>query len=246
VPKTRPMVTCVFCGLNKLASIEDVIPKWVRYALDPTTRVAIRAEPSGASIITQHLVVTLTDTVCEACNNGWMHDLEEMVKPFLKPMLTNMRSVNLDVKQQRVLARWAVMKVLLMEHYMREQDPQLRVTPGYAPSGPELAWLMKNADPPPRSQVWLGVFDAEGQYLSKTQARLLMSAPVPGFDPVPAHMTTLTVGCVLFQVFSTNFVLADVESVPRMTQIRHGPTARHWSASSRQSLRWSAGLLTIT
>lgn len=27
-------------------------------------------------------------------------------------------------------------------------------------------------------------------------------------------MTTLTVGCVLFQVFSTNFVLADVQSVP--------------------------------
>jgi hypothetical protein len=36
------MVTCVFCGLDTLASVEDVIPKWVRYALDPAS-----ASPSG-------------------------------------------------------------------------------------------------------------------------------------------------------------------------------------------------------
>ena len=78
--KTRTMVTCVFCGLNRLASIEDAIPKWVRYALDPSTSVTIRAEPGGATAHTQHLVVTLRDMVCEECNTGWMHELEEKVK----------------------------------------------------------------------------------------------------------------------------------------------------------------------
>jgi hypothetical protein len=209
------MVTCVFCGLHRLASIEDVVPKWVRYALDPTSSITIRAEPCGATARTQHLVVTLRDMVCEECNIGWMHDLEEKVKPFVKPMLTNKHGVDLDVTRQRDLARWAAMKVLLMEHYMRKQDPQLRTAAGYAPSGPELAWLMKKADPPPRSRVWLGAFDAEGKYLLQTQARLLTSAPAPGgSSTVPAHMTTLTVGCVLLQVFSTDFVLADAQSLP--------------------------------
>ena len=215
MPKTRPMVTCVFCDLSRLASIEDVIPKWVRYALDPRTSVTIRAEPGGATARTQHLVVTLRDMVCEECNTGWMHDLEEKVKPFVKPMLTNKYGVDLDVTQQRDLARWAVMKVLLMEHHMRKQDPTLRAKDGYAPSEAELAWLMTSAEPPPRSRVWLGAFDAEGRYLINTGARLLTSPPVPGGpDPVPAHMTTLTIGCVLLQVFSTNFVLAEAQSLP--------------------------------
>lgn len=214
MPKVRPMVTCIFCGLFRLASIEDVISKWVRYALDPTSSVTIRAEPSGAAAKTQHLVLTLRNMVCEECNTGWMHDLEEKVKPFLKPMLTNKHGVDLDLTQQRDLARWSIMKVLLMEHVMRQQNPQLRTTAGYAPSGPELAWLMKQTAPPPRSRVWLGAFDAEGKFVVTTRARLLVSAPVPaGSDPVPAHMSTLTIGCVLLQAFTTDFVLADAQSL---------------------------------
>ena len=216
MPKVRPMVTCIFCGLHRLASIEDIISKWIRYALDLKSSVTIRAEPTGATARTQHLVVTLRDMVCEACNTGWMHDLEEMVKPFAKPVLTNKHGIDLNVMQQRDLARWAIMKVLLLEHYMRKQDPQLRTMPGYAPSGPELAWLMKEVNPPPRSRVWLGAFDAENRFVVTTQARLLTSAPVAGgSDPVPAHMTTLTIGCILLQVFSTDFVLADARSLPQ-------------------------------
>jgi hypothetical protein len=205
------MVTCIFCGLSKQASVEDVISKWIRYALDPTSSVTIRAESSGLTASTQHLVVTLRDMVCEECNTGWMHQLEEKVKPFVKPMLTNKHGVDLDSTQQRDLARWATMKVLLMEYVMRQQNPQLRTTPGYVPSEPELAWLMKEDDPLPRSRVWLGAFDAEGKYVVETQARLLMSGARS--NPIPAHMTTLTIGNVLLQVFTTNFVLADVQSL---------------------------------
>ena len=40
-------VTCIFCGLRRLASEEDVIPKWIRRTLDAASEVIIRAEPSG-------------------------------------------------------------------------------------------------------------------------------------------------------------------------------------------------------
>lgn len=215
MPKDRQLVNCMFCGLTRPASIEDVIPKWVRYALNPTSGVTVRAEPGDVTARMQHLVVTLHGMVCEVCNNGWMHDLEERVKPFLKPLLTNKHSADLDLTQQRDLARWAVMKVLLMEHVMRQKHPQLRANAGYAPSEPELAWLMAEDRPPPRSRVWLGAFDPQGTYTVKTQARLLQSAPQPGGgNPVASHMTTLTVGSVLLQVFTVNFVLADAHSLP--------------------------------
>jgi uncharacterized protein YlxP (DUF503 family) len=208
------MVTCIFCGLYKQASVEHVISKWIRYALDLTSSVTIRAEPSGATAHTQHLVVTLCGMVCEECNTGWMHQLEEKVKPFVKPMLINKHGIDLDSTMQRDLARWATMKVLLMEHARRQQKPQLRTTLGYVPSEPELAWIMKEPDPPPRSRVWLGSFETEGKYVIETQARLLTAAAAPGGgNPLPSHMTTLTIGCVLVQVFTTNFVLADVQSL---------------------------------
>ena len=35
MPKGRQLVTYMFCGLTRSTSIEDVIPKWVRSALDP-------------------------------------------------------------------------------------------------------------------------------------------------------------------------------------------------------------------
>jgi hypothetical protein len=179
-PKGRYLVTCIFCGITMPTSIEDVIPKWARYALDPTSSVTVRAEPGNVTARMQHLVVTLHGMVCEACNNGWMHDLEERVKPFLKPMLVNKHGADLDLAQQRDLARWAVMKVLLMEHVMRQKYPQLRATAGYVPSEPELAWLMAEACPPLRSRVWLGAFDPQGTYAVQTKARLLQSAPQPG------------------------------------------------------------------
>jgi hypothetical protein len=144
-----------------------------------------------------------------------MSRLENRVKRFLEPMLINEHGVTLDEAQQRDLARWAVMKVLLMEHAMRQRRAHLRSITGYAPTEPELAWLYTDDEPPPRSRTWLGAFDARGRVMVSTQSRLLTSAAAPsGADPVTAHLTTLTIGYVLLQVFSTNFVLADAQAVP--------------------------------
>lgn len=155
------MVTCIFCGRQKPASEEDVIPKWIRRTLDPTSEIVIRAEPTGATSRTQHLVVTLADMVCQESNNTWMSKLENRgIKPFLEPMLTNKHGVTLGKTEQSDLARRAIMKVLLMEHAMRQRHAHLRSTVGYAPTDPELAWLYSNDEPPPRSRVWLGAFDA--------------------------------------------------------------------------------------
>jgi hypothetical protein len=243
VVESQRLVTCIFCGLRRTASEEDVISKWIRRTLSPATEVILRAEPTGAVSRLQHLTVTLQNMVCQTCNNTWMSRLENRgVKPFLEPMLTNEHAVTLDETQQRDLARWAIIKVLLMEHAMRQRRAHLRSIVGYAPSDPELAWLYGNDDPPPRSRVWLGAFDPQGRVLVSTQSRLLTSAPSSGeAAAVPAHMTTLTIGHVLLQVFSTNFVLADTQSIPAYDADPPQPYAqalsRIWPIR-RSALRW--------
>jgi hypothetical protein len=64
--------------------------------------------------------------------------------------------------------------------------------------------------------VWLGAFDAQGEVTISTQARLLGTPAATGpHDPPPSHVTTMTVGYVLFQAFSIDYVLADAHSLPQ-------------------------------
>lgn len=66
---------CVFCGRVGPPGTEDVTSKWVRKVLNLTSDVTIRADPSGVSARTQHLVVTVDDMVCQPRSNGRMSRL---------------------------------------------------------------------------------------------------------------------------------------------------------------------------
>lgn len=208
-------MTCVFCGQRKPGSREHVIPRWVRERFDIHSNVEIEIN----SVLVRrwpNIFVKLDQTVCADCNSGWMSELEQKVKPFLGPMLVHERSVDLDAKQQRDLARWAVIKILLLELSIRQQHPGRRTRLGYTASGPELAWLYVNPDPPPRSRVWLGAFDAKGEVTVTTMSKQFGTPGASGQqDPLPSHVTTMTVGYVLFQAFTVDYVLADAHSVPQ-------------------------------
>src|SRR5215472_14798711 len=119
------LVTCIFCGQRKPGSREHVIPRWIRERLDIQADVRIEVN-SALAKKWPNLYVKLDRTVCANCNNGWMSDLEEQVKPCLGPMLVNEHSVNLDAEQQRDLARWALIKILLLELSIRQQHPRQR------------------------------------------------------------------------------------------------------------------------
>lgn len=113
------MTGCVFCGAPA-NSKEHVIPQWL--SKGP------REDIPG---IYQKSVVDLDGTilrdvrhrfgditvkcVCTTCNNGWMNDLEEGVRPFLLPLIlgTDEFVVILDRKMQSDLAAWA-MKTIMM------------------------------------------------------------------------------------------------------------------------------------
>ena len=202
---------CIFCGQQKPASEEDVVPKWIRRTLNLSSEVIIRADPTGATARTQHLRITLQNMVCEACNNTWMSRLEKRVKPLLEPMLTNKYGVDLDAAQQCDLARWTVMKVLLMEYAMRQRRAHLRAMTGYLPSEPELAWLTG-------TMILRPVTSLAGRVRRAKQGGChhTVQADDVGFSQRcrltgTGNLTTLTIGYVLLQVFSTNFVLADKE-----------------------------------
>jgi hypothetical protein len=154
--------------------------------------------------VEKYLAVNLAREICEICNNGWMNQLEGRVRPFFHEMLLNQAAIVLDSRQQQDFARWATIKAFLIERSIRQRYPRTRVSQGYPGSDVELAWLAKNEEPLPRSRVWLGAFDAESAVAVSHRAS-------PSVSPAgtAAHVTTITWGYTVFQIFSTDFVLAD-------------------------------------
>lgn len=154
--------------------------------------------------VEEDLAVVLARQICETCNNVWMNQLEERVRPFFHEMLLNLGPIQLDTRMQRDFARWATIKAFLIERTIQQRAPGARTNEGYSGSDVELGWLAKNDHPLPRSRVWLGAFDAENIVALSHRVALSVSPAVTA-----AHVTTITWGYTVFQVFSTDFVVAD-------------------------------------
>jgi hypothetical protein len=200
--------SCIFCGSTTGSSKEHVVSRDTRSEFQFSGPVSIFVGDSDDPFkVEEYLAVNLGRQICETCNNGWMNQLEDRVRPFFHEMLLNKGPIELNAQMQRDFARWATVKALLIERSMRQRYANARASQGYSGSGVELEWLAKHDDPVPRSRVWLGAFDAENSVAVSHRSNLSESPA-----GTPAHVTTVTWGYTVFQVFSTDFVAADAAS----------------------------------
>jgi hypothetical protein len=123
---------CVFCcDASRRLTDEHVFGDWV------SRLYAAQAGPEGfhgkaqifdeAGNLKEFSAVPFQQKVkipCERCNTGWMHELEDGVIPFLKPMLLG-QAVRLRPESQKLLAFWCVKTVLVMDHL----HPHARIVP---------------------------------------------------------------------------------------------------------------------
>jgi len=116
--------TCIFCegkGLSK----EHFWPDWISnhisksdtdkhtakiYSGEVKSKLALEKKTERPG----NLITKKFRVVCVKCNNGWMSQLEESVKPFILSAIQN-KHQTLNSKQVDMLARWVVMKVLVAE-----------------------------------------------------------------------------------------------------------------------------------
>ena len=171
----------------------------------------------------RHFQVTLDGGLCRKCNNERLGGLEQAVQPFLKPMAVQREPTNLDLARQRLLAVWAIKAVYLLELAARQQYPGTRRVAGYQPSRSEIGWLLAEfeqlparlVEPPPLSVVWLACWD---HLTPGTANRGSMvhyaptAAPLTAADggDVVGQFATLAIGSVAFQVFTVDYVEAEV------------------------------------
>jgi hypothetical protein len=108
---------CLFCA-QTVSSSEHVWSDWILEEIRSASRIRIR--------IGKHVDVWKADPeitvkcVCRQCNNTWMSDLENENRPHVRSMIQNLPTT-LEPSVQRVLARWAVLKAMVIEAANRKR-----------------------------------------------------------------------------------------------------------------------------
>ena len=230
---------CIFCGSTKL-SREHIFPRWLHPFMAPrgnraaTVRISVEHKDRIDLVDDLRLSGALRDfqvkCVCGnysgCCNNEWMRNLEDRVRPIIEPVLRGER-VRLSEGDQKVIATWAILKVMVMHHRFvhHTQRKQMRA----------------KSEPPRRWNVWIANYGGrttDGHWLVRplgldppgSRRRPNRTGAVPN-----AHATTQIINNLLVHVvklpmddFGVNWKWKDHAGAPlRGTVLRIWPPTGH-------------------
>lgn len=187
--------TCVFCDGTPVSQ-EHAFPRWCGelFTDEVVNFNAFVQEADGTETSRPWQGRPFSVRVggpCDACNSGWMSDLETQAAPVLKPMVRGERT-ELDAPTQLLVATWAVKTMLMV---VLVTAPEARELLRYA-----YRWLYDNRMPPPSEQVWVAHYAGEGQWPATFHFHAVGLARPGGEPPVRpnAHGASLAVGHFAF------------------------------------------------
>jgi hypothetical protein len=177
---------CLFCT-RTVDSAEHIWSDWILkdLKLSEPIRINIAKRPG----VWKEGPEIRVKCVCQRCNNGWMSDLENENKPHVGAMIHD-EPTTLEPWQQKLLARWAVLKAIVIESANRLRTPFYTASErtGLTPPSPFL---------PIETRVWIGRLSAKAFHAGGTDAWGEIEK-IP--KALHASITTIVVGHLVIQV----------------------------------------------
>lgn len=203
---------CIFCGAeDQKISKEHLWSKWMPDHVEGLSGgTSSRILGTGAGKITRrddwpsHGFDREISGPCKPCNEGWMEALEREAAPLLIPMLHNQEKA-LRPEEQRIVARWATLKMLVAQESHGEMT---RVIPS-----DRYRLFYTNRSLPVGAQVWIGRHSGAGSWPTNYQYRELFMTMQGQDEPsLPnAYVLGFTIGYLAFVYWGH--------------EMRHGPRA---------------------
>lgn len=194
---TVDYTACIFCRTTGSAvkiTREHTFSDWINEVLTPdvvgpdiTYERSIMHGPQSGTVNTwsaKEIADHKLRAVCRICNNGWMCDLEAIVRPLIEPMIKGYNG-SLSTKQQLAVATWAAMKTAVFE-YVWSDAPVL--------TADDREIIVAQNRPPASVQVRLAAIESHGLPL-----RALGRGYERGGEK--AICLTNTIGCLVVQTF---------------------------------------------
>jgi hypothetical protein len=209
------MRSCIFCG-GHASSKEDAWPLWLLRRLGASGPGRMEAQrgqaPRSWLLVRAGLKVR---SVCSACNNGWMSDLETRAKPVIEPLLDD-TTVVLDAARQATIGVWAVKNAMVFD--------ALRSNRRWAFTDQERNCVRQSLLPPTTTTVWIAkVVEHSGAYCSVSDLFA---------DRMQASVTTMAFGPLAVQVARMKLPDTSLRAGIITADMRSGPwdqaTIRVW------------------
>ncbi len=185
---------CIFCP-RPVDSKEHLWSEWIleEFRSRPELQKPIRFSKGKTAARWIHNPEVLISCVCQGCNNGWMSDLEIHNKPHMLPMLLDKR-VSLEPQQQKSLARWAILKAMVLEAANRERD-------SFYTDEERSTFKPPSSSIPVGTNVWIGRFSGIGFHTGGTGIfRPIGNIP----QAIHGHVTTIVVAHLAIQVLTAH------------------------------------------
>jgi hypothetical protein len=110
---------CLFCP-NPVDSAEHIWSHWILEDLRPTEPIQIKIGKAVRKLVDDPEV--RIKCVCQRCNNGWMSEIESENKPHMLALM-NDKPTLLTPTQQKILARWAILKAIVLDGSSKRRIP---------------------------------------------------------------------------------------------------------------------------
>ena len=111
---------CIFCP-NAVDSREHLFSNWILTDLKDISG-PMNIKLGKRKNVWQHTLEVKVNCVCQKCNSDWMSSLESASQPHMRSMMQG-HSIVLEPLQQKCLARWAILKTIVLDVVDRKRPP---------------------------------------------------------------------------------------------------------------------------
>jgi hypothetical protein len=155
--------------------------------------------------------------VCETCNNGWMSDLENTVKPLLSGPITD-QPCSYSITEQFAIAVWATKTVLVALRAIPRQPEVI---------GPAMyRWFAENRAPLPNSVAWIGRYDGRGEW--PVSFNLHAAGYGRSDEPQPSYEEAIKGFHAVFVAGHLAFFVFGIPDGPRVDGSNHAKRVLIW------------------
>jgi hypothetical protein len=195
---------CIFCGARPVTD-EHAWPQWIAKYLPKTKNILYNvtetrgdAAPTIQERGNRYPFTTKVGCVCEACNTGWMHELEMSAELILAPLIegrpTNRKGNPWALREwrQSIAATWATKTALVLQEMSTEQAIAREFGQPFR----------RQLRPHNFAQVWIAHYAGEQAHSFYQGSLHMVDKSRPG-EPVvmTAYTATIAVGHVAFRLF---------------------------------------------
>jgi hypothetical protein len=123
------MMDCLACGItSSLVSREHVFSDWLLREFDPEVSMSLFRMLGDGTRKQARVEIKLASfklkDICDACNNGWMSNLEIAAKPLILALIRGTLDLaNLTDDERRTIAKWAGKTAIIESHSVGAECP---------------------------------------------------------------------------------------------------------------------------